>query len=73
MDRLQPTFHLRQGARYRIAMRKPNDDFHPIHLHRHTFELAGHNGSPMSGVMKDVAMLGGYSSSSLFAEGTLER
>ena len=53
-------FHLRQGKRYRIRMRNASDDIHPIHLHRHTFELTSLNGKPTSGVMKDVVMLGGY-------------
>jgi FtsP/CotA-like multicopper oxidase with cupredoxin domain len=53
-------FHLRQGRRYRIHMHNASDDIHPIHLHRHTFELTSLNGKPTSGVMKDVVMLGGY-------------
>ena len=60
MDELQPMFHLRQGYRYRISMRNASDDIHPIHLHRHTFELSSVNGRQTSGVRKDVAMLGGY-------------
>ncbi len=60
MDDLQPMFHLREGRRYRISMRNASDDIHPIHLHRHTFELTSVNGAPTSGVRKDVAMLGGY-------------
>ena len=31
--------HLQQGKRYRIRMRNASDDIHPIHLHRHSFEL----------------------------------
>src|SRR5271165_7618218 len=34
-----PAFHLREGKRYRIRMRNASDDIHPIHLHRHSFEL----------------------------------
>jgi FtsP/CotA-like multicopper oxidase with cupredoxin domain len=37
-----------------------SDDVHPIHLHRHSFELTRIAGKPTSGVMKDVVMLGGY-------------
>ena len=29
----------KQGKRYRIHMRNASDDIHPIHLHRHSFEL----------------------------------
>jgi FtsP/CotA-like multicopper oxidase with cupredoxin domain len=60
MDRFEPSYHLREGRRYRISMRNASDDIHPIHLHRHTFELTRVAGKKTSGVMKDVAMLGGY-------------
>jgi FtsP/CotA-like multicopper oxidase with cupredoxin domain len=53
-------FHLKQGKRYRIKMRNASDDIHPIHLHRHSFELTKLAGKATSGVMKDVVMLGGY-------------
>jgi FtsP/CotA-like multicopper oxidase with cupredoxin domain len=54
------SFHLKQGKRYRIHMRNASDDIHPIHLHRHSFELISLGGNPTSGIMKDVFMLGGY-------------
>ncbi len=54
------SFHLRQGRRYRLRMRNASDDIHPIHLHRHSFELTRIAGQPTSGVMKDVVMVGGY-------------
>jgi len=53
-------FHLREGRRYRVRMRNESDDLHPIHLHRHVFELTNIMGKPTAGVMKDVVMLGGY-------------
>jgi FtsP/CotA-like multicopper oxidase with cupredoxin domain len=56
----EPLFHLRQGKRYRIRMRNASDDIHPIHLHRHTFELSKIAGQPTSGILKDVVMVGGY-------------
>lgn len=52
--------HLKQGKRYRIKMRNASDDIHPIHLHRHIFEMTRYAGKPVSGLMKDVLMLGGY-------------
>jgi FtsP/CotA-like multicopper oxidase with cupredoxin domain len=55
-----PTFRLQEGKRYRIRMRNASDDIHPIHLHRHSFELTRIAGQPTSGVVKDVVMLGGY-------------
>ena len=54
------SFHLKQGRRYRLHMRNASDDIHPIHLHRHSFELTNIAGIPTAGVMKDVVMLGGY-------------
>ncbi|HZU43713.1 MAG TPA: multicopper oxidase domain-containing protein [Terriglobales bacterium] len=55
-----PAFHLKEGRRYRVHMRNESDDLHPIHLHRHTFELTNIAGKQTAGVMKDVVMLGGY-------------
>ena len=55
-----PSFHLREGKRYRVRMRNASDDIHPIHLHRHSFELTRLAGQTTSGVVKDVVMLGGY-------------
>ncbi len=54
------SFHLQQGKRYRLHMHNASDDIHPLHLHRHSFELSKIAGIPMAGVMKDVLMLGGY-------------
>ncbi len=54
------SFHLNQGKRYRIRMRNASDDIHPIHLHRHSFELTRFSGKTISGILKDVVMLGGY-------------
>jgi FtsP/CotA-like multicopper oxidase with cupredoxin domain len=54
------SFHLKQGRRYRIHMRNESDDLHPIHLHRHSFELTILAGTATAGVLKDVVMLGGY-------------
>ncbi len=54
------SFHLTKGKRYRIRMRNASDDIHPIHLHRHSFELTKIFGQSTSGILKDVVMLGGY-------------
>lgn len=52
-------FHVEDGKRYRVHLRNASDDIHPIHLHRPSFELISYAGQPMSGLMKDVIMLGG--------------
>jgi FtsP/CotA-like multicopper oxidase with cupredoxin domain len=58
---VQPaSFHLREGKRYRIRLRNASDDIHPIHLHRHSFELTKLAGKSTAGILKDVVMLGGY-------------
>ena len=58
---VQPAaFHLREGQRYRIHLRNGSDDIHPVHLHRHSFELTRFAGKSCAGVLKDVVMLGGY-------------
>jgi FtsP/CotA-like multicopper oxidase with cupredoxin domain len=60
MDSLKPLFTVHQGRRYRLRVRNASDDIHPLHLHRHSFELAGIGGKATAGVMKDVVMLGGF-------------
>ena len=60
MEKLEPMFRLQRGRRYRLRMRNASDDVHPIHLHRHSFELTRIAGKATAGVMKDVVMLGGY-------------
>ncbi len=54
------TWHIRRGQRIRLRMKNATDDIHPIHLHRHSFELTRIGGHATAGVMKDVVLLGGY-------------
>ncbi len=60
MDRMKPLFELALGRRYRLRLRNATDDAHPVHLHRHTFELTSIAGRPTGGVRKDVVMIGGF-------------
>lgn len=60
MKTMPVSWRLHHGRRYRLRMRNASDDIHPMHLHRHTFELTRIDGTPTAGVRKDVAMLGGY-------------
>jgi FtsP/CotA-like multicopper oxidase with cupredoxin domain len=53
---------LEQGRRYRLAMTNKSSDDHPIHLHRHTFEVAAIDGKPISGLLKDVLVVRGKGS-----------
>jgi len=60
MEEMKPLFQLRRGRRYRLHMRNATDDIHPVHLHRHSFELTSIAGVPTAGVTKDVVMIGGF-------------
>jgi FtsP/CotA-like multicopper oxidase with cupredoxin domain len=60
MMNMKPMFHLKKGKRYRLQLFNASDDIHPMHLHRHSFELIKIGGKHTTGIMKDVAMLGGF-------------
>lgn len=40
---------LKRGKRYRLKMLNASDDIHPVHLHRHSFELTRIAGAPTAG------------------------
>jgi FtsP/CotA-like multicopper oxidase with cupredoxin domain len=42
------------GKRYRLVLRNGSGDQHPIHLHRHTFEVVKIGAKDLSGLRKDV-------------------
>jgi FtsP/CotA-like multicopper oxidase with cupredoxin domain len=60
MMSMRPMFHLKKGKRYRLNMHNASDDIHPMHLHRHSFELTRVGGKSTAGIIKDVVMLGGF-------------
>ncbi len=60
MEAMKPLYTVREGHRYRLKFRNASDDIHPLHLHRHSFELVRIGGKPTAGVIKDVVMLGGF-------------
>ena len=45
---------VRDGRRYRWIFDNQSADDHPVHLHRHTFEVVRVGDRRMSGIMKDV-------------------
>jgi FtsP/CotA-like multicopper oxidase with cupredoxin domain len=53
-------FVLEQGTRYRLVMRNRTDDAHPMHMHRHLWELAEINGKKTAGVIKDTVVVPYY-------------
>ena len=60
METMQPKYTVHEGRRYRLKFRNASDDIHPLHLHRHSFELVSVGGKPTAGIIKDVVMLGGF-------------
>lgn len=50
------------GRRYRLIFNNQSDDAHPLHLHRHSFELTKVNGKAAAGVMKDTVVVVAYKS-----------
>jgi FtsP/CotA-like multicopper oxidase with cupredoxin domain len=53
------TIVLQEGRRYRLRMINRSTDDHPLHLHRHTFEVTSLDGMPLSGLNKDVVVVPG--------------
>jgi len=60
MQSMKPMYTVHEGRRYRLKFRNASDDIHPLHLHRHSFELTRIGGKATAGVIKDVVMLGGF-------------
>jgi FtsP/CotA-like multicopper oxidase with cupredoxin domain len=56
-----PLFNVERGKRYRLAMSNKSGDNHPVHLHRHTFEVTKVGDKPTAGVMKDTINMTRYS------------
>jgi FtsP/CotA-like multicopper oxidase with cupredoxin domain len=48
---------VRTNYRYRLRFDNQSDEAHPVHLHRHTFELTRFAGKATAGVMKDVVVV----------------
>ena len=67
---MKPMYSVREGRRYRVTVRNASDDVHPLHLHRHSFELTRVGVRPTAGVVKDVVMFGGFRATAL-CEATL--
>ena len=56
----QREFLFQQGRRYRLVFRNRSDDSHPLHFHRHLFELVELNGKPTAGIKKDTVIVPAY-------------
>jgi FtsP/CotA-like multicopper oxidase with cupredoxin domain len=49
-----PLFTVERGKHYRLVMHNASGDEHPVHLHRHTFEVTKIGDKPTAGVLKDT-------------------
>ena len=49
-----PLFTVQEGKRYRLVMHNNSGDTHPVHTHRHTFEVTKVGNTSISGLMKDT-------------------
>ena len=59
-DQSEP-IKIQQGRRYRLAFVNKSDDMHPLHLHRHNFEITRIHGKETSGIFKDTVLVKGFS------------
>lgn len=48
---------VRENHRYRLRFDNQSDDDHPVHLHRHSFELKSIAGEGTAGIFKDVVVV----------------
>jgi len=60
-----PLFTVQQGRRYRLVMDNHSGDEHPVHMHRHTFEVTKVGDTPTSGLMKDTISMPHYSTAEI--------
>lgn len=51
------TVDLKQGQRYRLLFKNESTDHHPVHLHRHIFELRKLSGRDTRGIVKDTVLV----------------
>lgn len=49
-----PLFTVSEGKRYRLVMHNNSGDEHPVHMHRHSFEITKIGDKATSGVVKDT-------------------
>ena len=48
---------VKANRRYRLVFDNQSSEAHPMHLHRHTFEITRFDNKPTSGVLKDVVVV----------------
>jgi FtsP/CotA-like multicopper oxidase with cupredoxin domain len=60
-----PMLTVQRGRRYRLVMENHSGDSHPVHLHRHSFEVTRIGDRATSGVMKDVLNMPRFSTAEI--------
>ncbi len=60
-----PLFTVQEGKRYRLMMNNNSGDTHPVHTHRHTFEVTKVGNTSISGLMKDTLSMPRYSTAEI--------
>jgi FtsP/CotA-like multicopper oxidase with cupredoxin domain len=60
-----PLFSVQRGKRYRLAMNNNSGDEHPVHLHRHSFEVTKVGNKTTSGLIKDTISMPRYSAAEI--------
>ena len=60
-----PLFTVQQGKRYRLVMDNHSGDEHPVHMHRHTFEVTKVDNKPMSRLMNDTISMPRFSTAEI--------
>jgi FtsP/CotA-like multicopper oxidase with cupredoxin domain len=57
-----PPLRVTRNKRYRLVFVNSSSELHPLHLHRHSFEIVSIAGKPCSGLIKDTVNIAPYSS-----------
>jgi FtsP/CotA-like multicopper oxidase with cupredoxin domain len=60
-----PLFTVQEGKRYRLVMNNNSGDTHPVHTHRHTFEVTKIGDTSISGLLKDTLSMPRYSTAEI--------
>lgn len=60
-----PLFTVEEGKRYRLLLNNNSGDSHPVHTHRHTFEVTKVSNTSISGLMKDTLYMPRYSTAEI--------
>ena len=60
-----PLFTVQEGKRYRLIMNNNSGDTHPVHTHRHTFEVTKVGNTSISGLMKDTLSMPRFTSAEI--------